>query len=76
MGKLKLNLQQRRCDKPKCSFFLPSNCSDDNDDDDDDNDDDDDDDDDNSPRTDQYSILLGHVTLCQRVIESRRCGTT
>jgi hypothetical protein len=49
-------------------FLLPSDGG--SDDDDDDDNDDDDDDDDNNPRTDQDSILLGHVTLCQTVIES------
>jgi hypothetical protein len=57
MEKLELNVQQRRCVKSKCNFFPPS------DGDDDDNEDDDDDDD--SQRTDQDSVLLGHVMLCQ-----------
>ena len=58
------------------NFFLPSDGGDDDDDDDDDdNNDDDEDDDDNNPRTDRDSVLLGHVTLCQWVIESRRCET-
>jgi hypothetical protein len=67
MGMFKLNLQQRCCDKSKCSFFLPY--------DDDDDNDNDDDDDHKSPRTDQDSVLLGHVTLRQWVTESRRHGT-